>query len=117
MVIGSIPSSDIEIGGAEGKRALEVLKNVFERVGKPWRPAAGDEGFEIVRRRLLEPIDAEAIPDRDVAMDQFLRIYRGNQHNFPAECNEADYRERMKRAYPVHPELFRRLYDDWSIRK
>ncbi|MEX2662439.1 MAG: DUF499 domain-containing protein [Vicinamibacterales bacterium] len=114
LVIGSIPSSDIEIGGAEGKRALEVLKNVFERVGKPWRPAAGDEGFEIVRRRLFEPIDPEAIPDRDAAIDQFLRLYRGNPHNFPGECNEPDYRERMKRAYPVHPELFRRLYDDWS---
>lgn len=24
------------------------------------------------------------------------------------------YRDRMKRAYPIHPELFRRLYDDWS---
>jgi uncharacterized protein len=113
LVIGSIPSSDIEIGGAEGKRALEVLKNVFERVGKPWRPAAGDEGFEIVRRRLFEPIDADAIPDRDAAIDQYLRMYRANQHNFPGECNEPDYRERMKRAYPVHPELFRRLHDDW----
>jgi uncharacterized protein len=114
LVIGSIPSSDIEIGGAEGKRALEVLKNVFERVGKPWRPAAGDEGFEIVRRRLFEPIEADAIPGRDAAIDQFLRMYRANQHNFPGECNEPDYRDRMKRAYPVHPELFRRLYDDWS---
>jgi len=114
LVIGSIPSSDIEIGGPEGKRALEVLKNVFERVGKPWRPAAGDEGFEIVRRRLFEPIEADAIADRDATIDQFLRMYRGNQHTFPAECNEPDYRERMKRAYPVHPELFRRLYDDWS---
>ena len=64
--IGSIPSSDIEIGGAEGKRALEVLKSVFERVGKPWRPAAGDEGFEHRSvRRLFEPIEAGAVPDRD----------------------------------------------------
>jgi len=91
-----------------------VLKNVFERVGKPWRPAAGDEGFEIVRRRLFEPIESEAIPDRDAAIDQFIRLYRSNQHNFPGECNEPDYRERARRAYSVHPELFRRLYDDWS---
>lgn len=65
LVIGSIPSSDIEIGGPNGRMALDVLKNVFERVGKPWRPAAGDEGFEIVRRRLFEPIEADAVPDRD----------------------------------------------------
>ncbi len=47
-------------------------------------------------------------------IDHFLRLYRSNQHSFPSECNEPDYRERMKRAYPIHPELFRRLYDDWS---
>lgn len=114
IVIASIPSSDIEIGGPSGRRALEVLKNVFERVGKPWRPAAGDEGFEIVRRRLFEPIQPDALPDRDAAIDHFLRMYRANQGSFPAESNEPDYRERMKRAYPIHPELFRRLYDDWS---
>ena len=114
LVIGSIPSSDIEIGGPNGRMALDVLKNVFERVGKPWRPAAGDEGFEIVRRRLFEPIEPDAIPDRDAAIDHFVKLYRNNQHSFPPECNEPDYRDRIKRAYPIHPELFRRLYDDWS---
>lgn len=114
LVIASIPSSDIEIGGTNGKMALDVLKNVFERVGKPWRPAAGDEGFEIVRRRLFEPIHPDAVPDRDAAIEQFIRLYRNNQTSFPPECNEPDYRERMLRAYPIHPELFRRLYDDWS---
>ena len=114
LVVASIPSSDIEIGGANGKMALDVLKNVFERVAKPWRPASGDEGFEIVRRRLFEPITDDAVPDRDAAIDQFLRLYRNNEASFPRECNEPDYRERMKRAYPIHPELFRRLYDDWS---
>lgn len=114
IVIASIPSSDIEIGGTNGKMALDVLKNVFERVGKPWRPAAGDEGFEIVRRRLFEPIHPDAVPDRDAAIEQFIKLYRNNQSSFPPECNEPDYRERMLRAYPIHPELFRRLYDDWS---
>jgi len=114
LVVGSIPSSDIEIGGSNGKLALDVLKNVFERVGKPWRPAAGDEGFEIVRRRLFEPIAVESVADRDATIDQFLRMYRSHDKSFPPECNEPDYKERMKRAYPIHPELFRRLYDDWS---
>ncbi|MGE4067441.1 MAG: Swt1 family HEPN domain-containing protein [Vicinamibacterales bacterium] len=114
MVIASIPSSDIEIGGPNGKMALDVLKNVFERVAKPWRPASGDEGFEIVRRRLFEPIQPDAVPDRDAAIDQFIRLYRNNQTSFPAECNDPDYRDRMVRSYPIHPELFRRLYDDWS---
>jgi hypothetical protein len=33
---------------------------------------------------------------------------------FPSECREADYERRLKMAYPIHPELFDRLYNDWS---
>jgi hypothetical protein len=44
--VASIPSSKVEIGGDNGQYALDALKNVFTRVGKPWRPATGDEGFE-----------------------------------------------------------------------
>ncbi|MCB0075351.1 MAG: ATP-binding protein, partial [Caldilineaceae bacterium] len=50
LVVASIPASRIEVGGQNGEHALEALKNVFERVGKAWRPASADEGFEIVRR-------------------------------------------------------------------
>ncbi len=114
IVIASIPASDIEIGGTQGQEALAVLQNIIQRVSTTWRPAAGDEGFEIVRRRLFEPIHPDAVADRDAAIDQFIRLYRNNATSFPPECNEPDYRDRMLRAYPIHPELFRRLYDDWS---
>lgn len=33
---------------------------------------------------------------------------------FPRECDEGDYERRLKGAYPIHPELFDRLYQDWS---
>ena len=38
---GSAPV--LEIGGDNGQYALDALKNIFTRVGKPWRPATGDE--------------------------------------------------------------------------
>ncbi len=33
---------------------------------------------------------------------------------FPSECREASYKQRLENAYPIHPELFDRLYNDWS---
>ena len=33
---------------------------------------------------------------------------------FPPECRDSDYEKRLKAAYPIHPEIFDRLYTDWS---
>ncbi len=33
---------------------------------------------------------------------------------FPPECADGDYEKRLKAAYPIHPEIFDRLYTDWS---
>ena len=32
----------------------------------------------------------------------------------PHETQESHYFERLMRAYPIHPEVFERLYEDWS---
>jgi hypothetical protein len=56
LLVVSIPASQNEIGGEGGQAALERLKNVLERVETSWRPASTEEGFEIVRRRLFQPI-------------------------------------------------------------
>ncbi len=115
LVVASIPASNIEIGGDSGRHALESLKNVFERLGKPWRPASSDEGFEIVRRRLFEPIegrDRHAL--RDAVLGGFSRMYRESRNEFPPGTGEEAYRRKLEAAYPLHPELFERLYNEWS---
>ena len=33
---------------------------------------------------------------------------------FPRDTTEASYETRIRSAYPIHPELFARLYEDWS---
>ncbi|MGI6086499.1 MAG: Swt1 family HEPN domain-containing protein [Kiritimatiellia bacterium] len=115
LLVVSIPASDNEIGGEWGQRALSRLKNAIGRVESSWRPASPDEGFEIVRRRLFEPLlDKQAFVARDAVARAFVDMY-GTQHNeFPSECREAEYERRIKLAYPIHPELFDRLYNDWS---
>jgi predicted AAA+ superfamily ATPase len=115
LLVVSIPASDNEIGGDWGQRALARLKNAIGRVESSWRPASPDEGFEIVRRRLFEPMtDPQSFVAMDAVARAFVEMY-GAQHNeFPSECREAEYERRIKMAYPIHPELFDRLYNDWS---
>src|SRR6202522_2253607 len=44
----------------------------------------------------------------------FADFYRAQHQEFPPECHDADYEKRIKAAYPIHPEIFDRLYTDWS---
>ncbi len=114
LLVVSVPSSDNEIGGEWGQKALERIKNAIGRVESSWRPASPDEGFEIVRRRLFQPLSNEKAKLRDAVARAFSELYGAQQQEFPSECREADYERRIKMAYPIHPELFDRLYNDWS---
>ncbi|HVX16328.1 MAG TPA: Swt1 family HEPN domain-containing protein [Pirellulales bacterium] len=126
LLVVSIPASesphqkaersvtDIEVGGERGREALARLKNAIGRVEASWRPASPDEGFEIVRRRLFQPLSGDQFVARDAVARAFVDLYGAQQQEFPTDCREADYERRMKMAYPIHPELFDRLYSDWS---
>ena len=114
VVLVSIPASDIEVGAERGRTALEKLKNVVTRKAAQWQPASPDESFEIVRRRLFDPVPAEMAKVRDGVIRAYSDMYRDQGKEFPSGVGEADYRKRMELSYPIHPELFDRLFDDWS---
>ena len=126
LLVISLPSSDTatsphaqgedeEVGGLRGRAALSRLKNVIGRVESSWTPASTEEGFEIVRRRLFEPLsEREQFTARDNVSRAFADFYRAQQQEFPTECRDADYERRLRAAYPIHPEVFDRLYTDWS---
>ena len=108
-------ADDVEVGGQRGREALDRLRNVVGRIESSWRPASAEEGFEIVRRRLFEPFsDPAQFTDRDVVARAFAELYRTQHQEFPPECRDVDYEKRIKAAYPIHPEIFDRLYTDWS---
>ncbi len=114
LLLASLPESDVELGGDMGRIALQRLEHVFGRIESGWRPATAEEGYEIVRRRLFEPLTAESYPKRDAVLKAFLDLYRESGAQFPSEAAELEYRKRMERAYPVHPEFFDRLNEDWG---
>ena len=112
VLVATIPESDIEIGGDAGRETLARIEHTFGRMEAIWKPVGAEEGFEVVRRRLFLPIDDE--PARDDACRAFGALYREGRGDFPPECREARYAERLKACYPIHPEVFERLYNDWA---
>ncbi|GGL28051.1 Swt1 family HEPN domain-containing protein [Planomonospora parontospora] len=106
--------SALEVGGVNGQAALDRLQNVIRRVAHQWQPARAHESFEIVRRRLFEEPDAQAKAQIAAVAKQFWKFYNDHKGEFPRECSEVDYEKRIIAAYPIHPELFDRLYEDWS---
>lgn len=106
--------SAIEVGGPNGQEALQRLQNVVRRVADQWRPASSQESFEIVRRRLFVEPSATATADIAAVARQFTQFYARHVGEFPREVSEPAYEARIKAAYPLHPELFDRLYEDWS---
>ena len=92
--------------------ALDRLESLLGRIEAAWEPLAVNEAFEVVRRRLFgEIIDMAA---RDETCATFVRMYSRNRADYPQGVAEQNYLTRMLECYPIHPEIFERLYSDWS---
>lgn len=125
LVVISIPASsdasadsdsisEEEVGGENGREALRKLQNIVRRTADQWRAASAEESFEIVRRRLFATPDGEALAKIGATAAAMVAFYREHPTEFPRGVTEPAYAERIRRSYPVHPELFDRLYEGWS---
>lgn len=112
VLLASLPFSDREAGSQQGVKALRALEHYFGRVQALWKPVATEEAFEIVRRRLFTHINDKLAAEN--VCRAFADYYIGNREDFPQETQESRYLERLIHAYPIHPEVFDRLYEDWS---
>ena len=72
--------------------------------GLPHRPAAAV-------RRSPTPTRSRRSTRRPAASS---RCTASHADDFPREARDGGYEDRIKQTYPIHPELFDRLYEDWS---
>lgn len=112
IVLASLPESEIEAGSQRGVAALRSLEKTFGRIQALWKPVDTEEAFEIVRRRLFEPVKDGK--NRDTVCRAFADAYVAEGAKLPAETQEGRYYDRLLQAYPIHPEVFDRLYEDWT---
>lgn len=122
LLVVSLPASvdsggievQVQVSGEDAHTALRKLRDAVGRTKDAWTPATAEEGFEIVRRRLFQAPDAENLKYVKAIAKSFSEFYGKQAAEFPPEAREAEYSRRIERSYPIHPELFTRLYDDWS---
>ena len=112
LLLASLPESEIELVGPMGKLALDSLEKYFARVESVWKPVGAQEAFEIVKRRLFDGAGNRA--EIEQVCKAFFNFYIENNNKFPAETQTSQYFERLLQSYPIHPEVFDRLYADWS---
>jgi predicted AAA+ superfamily ATPase len=112
VLLASLPESDKEAGSQRGIAALASLSHYFARVQALWKPVATEEAFEIVRRRLFATINDTLAAE--LVCRTFADFYVANNADLPHETQESHYFDRLVRAYPIHPEVFDRLFEDWS---
>ncbi len=126
VLLLTIPSSQTELYGQAAKDVQEQLftaaNQVAEIVGRVQTvrtPVQGDDIYEVLRRRLLDPPSGEA--DRlererkaQAVARAYVSMYQSLPHDVPQEVQEPAYIERMVRAYPFHPDVVRILYERWG---
>lgn len=112
VLLASLPESAKEAGSQRGEKALAALAHYFGRIQALWKPVATEEAFEIVRRRLFSNINDKLAMES--VCHSFADYYIENRDDFPQETQDSKYLERLTHAYPIHPEVFDRLYEDWS---
>ncbi|MEN9424167.1 MAG: hypothetical protein RL122_1550 [Pseudomonadota bacterium] len=112
ILLASLPQSHREAGSQQGDKALAALSHYFGRIQALWKPVSAEEAFEIVRRRLFTRISDKLA--MEAVCRSFADFYLANRQDLPNETQESRYYERLVFAYPIHPEVFDRLYEDWS---
>lgn len=110
VLVVTLPSSAPY--GEEGERALNQLQQIFGRVEAIYTPVQGEEVYELIRRRLLE--DAGDPTEAGRTADGYFELYQRLGDDVPREVREPAYREKLRKAYPFHPELIDLLFERWS---
>ncbi|MBC7315975.1 MAG: DUF499 domain-containing protein, partial [Chloroflexi bacterium] len=98
--------------GEEGERALAQLQQIVGRVEALYAPVEGDEVFEVIRRRLFESVGAPQ--EAQQVAEAYWQLYQRLGEDAPAEARNPAYRERLRRAYPFHPQVIDLLFERWS---
>lgn len=112
VLVATLPEGKTQAGGQVGVTVLDELEEILKRVDAVSIPLEVDNAFEVVRRRLFGPVLDEM--ERDQTCEAFRKMYQNARREYPDNVTEQDYLNRMKACYPIHPEIFDRLFQDWS---
>jgi len=104
VAVITLPASPQEVGNTpEAQAILNSLQKRVSRVGADTQPVADDEIFEVIRRRLFEEVgDAATI---QAVATKYADLYQEFWSELPNNANKTEYKEKIIKSYPFHPEL------------
>lgn len=104
VAVVTLPASPQEVGNTpEAQAILNSLQKRVSRVGADTQPVADEEIYEVIRRRLFEDIGDPAAAE--AAVSKYMELYQQHRTELPAHVGKGEYRQKMLKSYPFHPEL------------
>jgi len=104
VVVVTLPASVQEVGNTpEAQSILNQLQKRVSRVGADTQPVADEEIYEVIRCRLFEEVgDASII---EACAVKYMDWYQKHRTELPGNATKAEYKQKIIKAYPFHPEL------------
>lgn len=104
VLIATLPASAQELAASPiSSQILTALENRITRVGANMKPVEDDEIFEVVRRRLFEDLGSEE--EIEKVISSYAVLYQSLLSEIPSYALKSEYRDKLKKSYPFHPEL------------
>ena len=113
VLIATLPASANEIADSRiGQEILDALQNRLVRIATNVKPVDDEEVYEVIRRRLFENIaDSQMV---SLVAEKYKKMYCNRRTDVPDYSTKKEYADRIRKAYPFHPELIEILRQRWG---
>lgn len=113
VLIATLPASAQELAASlVSAEILTALENRITRVGANVKPVEDDEIFEVVRRRLFE--DLGDVKEIEKVTSAYAHMYQTLLTEIPSYALKSEYKEKLRKSYPFHPELIDMFRLRWA---
>lgn len=113
VLIATLPASPVEVASGQlGLQVLTSLSNRMARVSSDTKPVSDEEIYEVIRRRLFEDIGDNS--EVDLVVSEYMSLYQNLWSEIPSFANKGEYKEKIKKSYPFHPELIEMFHTKWA---
>ena len=92
----------------EVTKIIQNVKSVATRISEVSTPIKEEEIFDVVKKQLFERIDDKL---KEENSEKIYRLQKKYTEYLPTTVDSADEKERLKRAFPFHPNLIGTLYE------
>jgi len=113
VLVATLPASVAEVANSEqASQILSSLTNRLSRVGADTKPVADEEIFEVIRRRLFENLGEDDLIENVISA--YVKLYQDHKTELPSQAVKAEYKLRLQKSYPFHPELIDMFRIRWA---